>query len=124
MKRVMTLAAGALIGLTAACTNTGANYQPIIDGPVGPNYNNDLAQCQQLAASKPVLDSGSAGQAAIGAGVGAATAAIVEDTGSNIGKGAAVGALVGLTSNAINNDQQRENIVKSCMRSRGYNVVG
>ncbi|TMV06912.1 glycine zipper family protein [Ruegeria sediminis] len=112
-----------LVCLVGACANSGANYQPVIDGPVGPNYNADLAQCQSLAASQPLADGKTAGSVAVGAGVGAATSAILDD-GDNLGEAAAVGALGGLTSSAIQKNAQRESIVRNCMRGRGYNVVG
>ncbi|MCB1311029.1 MAG: glycine zipper family protein [Sedimentitalea sp.] len=124
MIHLKTAAIGAILCLTAACATTGANVVPVVDGPVSPNFNSDLAQCQALARSQPVMSGSTAGSAAIGAGVGAATAAIVEDTGSNIAKGAGVGALVGATSSAVQANANREVIVRNCMRGRGHNVVG
>jgi len=114
------LAAGFLV----ACANSGANYQPVIDGPVGPNYGADLAACQSLAASQPAIDGSTAGAAAIGAGVAGASSVIINDNSDNLGEAAAVGALVGATGNAIQKNQQKEAIVRNCMRGRGYNVVG
>jgi len=81
--------------LAGACANTGANYQPVIDGPVGPNYSNDLAQCQQLAASQAAVDGSTAGNAAIGAAGAAATTAIIQDSSDDRGRAAAAGALRG-----------------------------
>ncbi|MDA7965648.1 glycine zipper family protein [Ruegeria sp.] len=107
-----------------ACTNVGANYQPIVDGPVGPNYNADLAQCQALARSQPTLDSNTAGAAAIGAAGAAGVKAIVDDSASDLGRTAVAGALVGAGASAISNTQNQEVIVRNCMRGRGYNVVG
>ena len=108
----------------AACANSGANYVPVIDGPVGPNYGADLAACQSLAASQPAIDGSTAGAAATGAGVAAASSVIINDNSDNLGEAAAVGALVGATGNAIQKNQQKEVIVRNCMRGRGYNVVG
>ncbi len=108
----------------AACTNTGASYQPVIDGPVGPNYNSDLAQCQQLAASQPGVDGSTAGNAAIGAAGAAAVTGIVQDSSDNLGRAAVAGALVGAGADVINKNQNKEVIVRNCMRGRGYNVVG
>ncbi len=107
-----------------ACTNVGANYQPIVDGPVGPNYNADLAQCQALARSQPTVDGRTAGAAAIGAAGAAGTKAIIDDSASDLGRAAVAGALVGAGASAINNTQNQEVIVRNCMRGRGYNVVG
>ncbi len=113
-----------LIGSLAACENSGANYQPVIDGPVGPNYSTDLAQCQNLAASQGALDSNATGKAAAGAGVAAATTAVFNNEGNNVRDAAAVGALAGLTASAIDQNSKKETIVRNCMRQRGYNVVG
>ncbi|MEP2533620.1 glycine zipper family protein [Shimia sp.] len=112
-----------VLGL-AACANSGANYQPVVDGPVGPNYNADLAQCQQLAASQGALDSNAGGKAAAGAGVAAATTAVFNNEGNNVRDAAAVGALAGLTASAIDQNSKKEAIVRNCMSKRGYNVVG
>ncbi len=112
------------LALAGACTNVGANYQPVIDGPVGPNYQSDLANCQALARSQPTLDSNTAGAAAIGAAGAAATTAIIDDSASDLGRAAVAGALVGAGASAISNTQNQEVIVRNCMRGRGYNVVG
>ncbi len=124
MIHLKTAAIGAMLCLTAACATTGANVVPVVDGPVSANFNSDLAQCQALARSQPVVGANTAGAAAVGAGVGAASAAIIEDNSDNIVKGAGVGALVGLTSSAVQNNANREVIVRNCMRGRGHNVVG
>ncbi|WP_254430619.1 MULTISPECIES: glycine zipper family protein [unclassified Ruegeria] len=108
----------------AACTNVGANYQPIVDGPVGPNYNADLAQCQALARTQPTVDGNTAGAAAIGAAGAAGTKAIIDDSASDLGRAAVAGALVGAGASALQNTQNQEVIVRNCMRGRGYNVVG
>lgn len=113
-----------LVVFVAACETSGANYQPVIDGAVGPNYNNDLAQCQNLAASQGAFDSNTAGKAAAGAGVAAAGTAVFNNRGNNVRDAAVVGALVGLTAGAIDQNSNKEAIVRNCMRQRGYNVVG
>ncbi|WP_254444265.1 MULTISPECIES: glycine zipper family protein [unclassified Ruegeria] len=110
--------------MAAACTNVGANYQPIVDGPVGPNYNADLAQCQALARTQPTVDGNTAGAAAIGAAGAAGTKAIIDDSASDLGRAAVAGALVGAGASALQNTQNQEVIVRNCMRGRGYNVVG
>ena len=107
-----------------ACMNVGANYQPIVDGPAGANYNADLAQCQALARSQPVVGTNTAGAAAIGAAGAAAAKAIIDDSASDLGRAAVAGALVGAGASAIKNTQNQEVIVRNCMRGRGHNVVG
>jgi len=121
--RKFTLILPAILAV-GACTNVGANYQPIVDGPVGPNYNADLAQCQALARQQGVVDSNTAGAAAIGAVGAAGVTAIIDNSASDLGRAAAAGALVGAGASAVNNTQNQEVIVRNCMRGRGYNVVG
>lgn len=110
--------------LAAGCASTGANYTPIIDGPVGPNYNVDLAQCQQLSQQQAIVDGGTATTAATTAGVAGVGSVIINDNSDDLGEAVAVGAIAGLASGAVQNNQRREAIIRNCMRSRGYNVVG
>ena len=125
MIHVKAVAPLALITVLGACTNSGANYTPVIDGPVGPNYGSDLAQCQSLAASQASVDGGTAGSAVVGAGVGAATSAIINSgSRSKARDAAAVGAIAGVTSDVVQKEKNKEAIVRNCMRGRGYNVVG
>lgn len=114
----------AAILLTAACTNTGADYTPIVDGPTGPNFNADLAQCQQLSQQQAIVDGDTAATAATAAGVAGASSVIFNGNSSNLGEAAAVGALTGLASGSLRNNREREEIIRRCMRGRGYNVVG
>ncbi|MBV1896901.1 MAG: glycine zipper family protein [Rhodobacteraceae bacterium] len=113
-----------IVFLAAACTNSGSSYTPVIDGPVGPNYNADLSQCQALAASGATVDERTAGSVATGAAVAGASSVIWNDNSNNLGEAAAVGAVAGLTADLIQKNSDREAIVKNCMRGRGYNVVG
>ncbi len=110
--------------LIAACQNTGANYTPVIDGPVNPNYNYDLAQCRQLAASQPMLNGDTAMTSAATAGVAAAGTAVISNKGHNVRNAGLVGALAGVGASALQNNQNRESIIANCMRGRGYRVVG
>lgn len=114
----------AILLLTAACENSGANYRPVVDGPTGPAYESDLAACQSLAASQPTVDGNTAGAAAAGAVGGAATSAIWNDSSDDLGRAAAIGALAAVTGDAVRKNNQREAVVKNCMRGRGHNVVG
>ena len=123
LNRKLSLILPAILAV-GACTNVGANYQPIIDGPIGPNYQSDLANCQALARSRPTVDGNTAGAAAIGAAGAAGTKAIIDDSASDLGRAAVAGALVGAGASAIQNTQNQEVIVRNCMRGRGYNVVG
>ena len=124
MKQTFALFALPLALVVSACANTGANYTPVIDGAVGPNYNADLAACQQLAASQPNLGSDTAATVATTTGVAAAGTAIVANEGNNVRDAAAIGAIAGLAAAGLEGQQNKEQIVRNCMRGRGYNVVG
>ncbi|WP_158963505.1 glycine zipper family protein [Chachezhania sediminis] len=110
-----------LVFLAAAC-DSGANYAPVVDG-AGPNYTADLQQCQALAKTQNAT-AGAGRNVATGAGLAAAGTAIVSNKGHNVRNAAAVGALAGAAATALESSQQREVIVRNCMRGRGYNVVG
>ena len=124
MPHIQKLSALALLGLLAACATTGANYQPVIDGPVGADYEYDLAQCQNLARSQGVFDSNTGGKAAAGAGLAAATTAIFNNRGTNVRDAAVLGGVAGVTAGAIDQNSKKESIVRNCMAQRGYKVVG
>lgn len=44
MKTTSIAAMAATAALLMACGNSGSNYVPVIDGPVGPSFNVDLQQ--------------------------------------------------------------------------------
>lgn len=118
----------------AACQGgyAGQSYTPVIDvygspGKDPATYQVDLAACQQLAEQR-----GQVGEAARGAGVGAVVGAaggaiggaIAGRPGVGAGLGAATGALVGGAGSGIQGNVSRQDIVISCMRNRGWSVVG
>ncbi|MCV6584530.1 MAG: glycine zipper family protein [Marinibacterium sp.] len=124
MTKPLRLAALPLVLLAAACSNSGANYVPVIDGTPGPNFNVDLAECQQLAASQPALGPGTGSTVATTTGVAAAGAAITNNKGNNVLEAAAVGAVAGLGAAGLEGQREKERIIRNCMRGRGYKVVG
>lgn len=121
--RIIRLTAVAGLGVLAACANTGENYVPVIDGPVGPNFSIDLAQCQGLAAQQGALGSSTGQNVAVGAGVAAAGTAVFNNEGTNVRDAALVGALAGLTGSALEQQRAKERLIRNCMRGRGYRVV-
>ncbi len=62
--------------LLPAYTSTGANYQPIVDGPTGYAFSSDLSQCKQLAEKRKYLNDDVKTQAVAGAVVGGVIGAI------------------------------------------------
>ena len=107
-----------LPAVLAACAS-----EPIID-PKGVNtvqYRQDLADCRAIA-DQVAVGKQAAGSAVAGAVVGAAVGAAVgnSDTAQRAaGAGAAVGAAKG-TGRGLN---ERERVVRNCLRGRGYNVL-
>ena len=103
--------------LLAGCS---AHPEPIID-PTGVNmaaYEVDLQQCtgfsEQIRIEKGVIK-GAAG----GAAIGAATGAISGD----VYRGAGYGSIWGATRYGTQADRDRQNVVKRCLRYRGYQVL-
>lgn len=116
----------AMAGLITAtgCASGGAAYQPIVDGPTGPAYQADLADCQQVAEQRQYDNSDTRTSATIGAGLGGIIG-LAED--GDIGEaavGAVVGGLFGGGAGALETREERAEIVKNCMAGRGHRVVG
>ena len=97
-------------------------------------YQIDLQQCEGLAVQNqpdaPQRDS-VAGTAVKGAAVGAAAGAVSGGSGSKAAKkGAGIGVIAAASRNSRNRraasanaSTQADQIVKNCMRGRGYNVL-
>ena len=108
----------ALAGLLAACSSAPG---PIVDtkGVNMTRYHEDLAECE-VYADQVRIERGVAKGAAAGAAVGAATGAILDES---VGEYAGVGAVAGGTKSAIRGDREKSQVVKRCMRGRGYKVL-
>jgi outer membrane lipoprotein SlyB len=128
---VVVVAAGLAL---AACQGgyAGRTYTPVIDvygspGKDPATYSDDLAACQQLAEQRSQVTEAARG-AGVGAAVGAAGGAIggafAGRPGLGAGIGAASGAFLGGTSSGFQGNVSRQDIVISCMRNRGWSVVG
>ena len=118
MKTQLTLSLAGL-ALAAACSDTGANYRPILDGSPTPTYEADLTACQALAQDQ--FENETLGATVLGAGVGAALGEA--DSGDAAG-GAIAGALAGGVASAVDVNERRQSIVIECLRGRGHRVVG
>jgi hypothetical protein len=117
MRHVWPLAGCAAL-LIAGCAG---NPDPIID-PRGVNmtaYEADLAECKALAEGVEV-GKGAVKGAAAGAAVGGAIGAIRD---RDAGEAAGVGAVVGGARSAQLNERERQQVVKRCLRGRGYRVL-
>jgi hypothetical protein len=114
----------AVLCLAAACAPSGASYRPVVDGPVSMNYENDLAACQGLASQQGAFSGNTGAAAATGAVVAGGTTALISNRGNNVRNAALAGAATGVAAGALQQQQNKEVIVRNCMRGRGYNVVG
>jgi hypothetical protein len=97
-----------------------AHPKPIIDtkGVDLSAYETDLAECTEYS-EQIEAGAGVAKGAAGGAVVGAATGAIS----GNAGKGAGYGSIWGATRSGLDADRDKQNVVKRCLRGRGYRVL-
>ncbi len=120
MNTQFALGAVALVML-AACADSGANYQPILDGIPTLAYQADLDACQTLARNQSQFDEDTIAATVLGAGVGAVLGEA--DSGDAL-EGAIAGALAGGVSSAVDANERRESIVVECLRGRGHRVVG
>lgn len=110
MKRSILIAA---LLLLAGCASAPP-YTPIVDQP-GPNYQQDLAECQAHATEvKP--EPGPGVLAVTGAAIGAA----ITGRPSAVLAGAAVGGVNGQYLGAM----QGRYVVLMCLVGRGYRVLG
>ena len=109
------------LAVLAACADSGANYEPILDGAPSPSYRADLEACQTLARNQKQFDQETMGAAVIGAGVGAVLSEV--DNGDAL-EGALAGALAGGVASAVDVHERRQAIVIQCLRGRGHRVVG
>jgi outer membrane lipoprotein SlyB len=97
-----------------------ANPDPIVDmrGVDPVLYQQDLADCKAYT-RQIQTEVGVAKGAAGGAAVGGAVGAISGDT----AKGAGIGAVAGGAKSAQLNEREKQQVVKNCMRGRGYRVL-
>ena len=103
--------------LLVACTTTD---EIIIDkkGVDMARYARDLAECRGYSAEVKTGEKTAKG-AASGAVVGGLIGAVTGDAGA----GAGVGAVSGGARGASQGEQQKVQVVKRCLRGRGYRVL-
>ncbi|MEN8833104.1 MAG: glycine zipper family protein [Pacificibacter sp.] len=109
------------LALLTACADSGANYQPILDGTPTASYKADVAECQALARNQKQFDQETMGAVALGAGIGAV---LGEADGGDAVGGAIAGALAGGVASAVDGNERRQAIVIECLRGRGHRIVG
>ena len=103
-----------------ACAS-GRGSKPVID-PDGVDmgrYQADLAECNRIAEQ---VEQKAAEGALGGALVGGLIGAVIGDSDS-VKKGAGVGAVSGAARGAAETRREKAQVVKNCLRSRGYTVL-
>lgn len=116
-------ASALMVASLAACAGTGAEYRPIVDGPVASGFETDLAACQDLSREREIWNADTKSDALAGGLLGAAVGAAGDALAGGIVVGAA-GALLGAGGQAYEILEERKQIVISCMAGRGYQVIG
>lgn len=110
-----------LLGFVATAGCAGRRADVVID-PAGVDmgrYQQDLAQCQEIARQ---VRHKAVGGAVGGAVVGGAVGGIVGG-GESAEKGAGVGAVVGTARGAAATRREKQLVIKNCLRNRGYKVL-
>jgi outer membrane lipoprotein SlyB len=112
-----------MLTAVSACTTTN---EIIIDdrGVNMAKYEDDLAQCEVFSDQVAVGEKTARG-AASGAAVGGAIGAVNEGGhhGNGAGEGAAIGAISGGAKGMNEGQKQQVQVVKRCLRGRGYRVL-
>ena len=110
--------------LTTIILLSGCASQRIIIDEQGTdmsNYANDLAECRAYADQVPKgseVAKGAAGGAVIGGALGA-----ILDSGRTAGKAAGAGAVTGAVRGGSKAENEKDRVVKNCLRNRGYRVL-
>lgn len=123
MTLTKTIVAAATTISLCACANTGADYSPIIDGPTGITYSQDLAECRALARQRSYTNDDVKSDALLGAGIGALAGGIDDGVDGAIG-GLILGGLFGGGGRAWETQEERKAVVVNCLSLRGHRVVG
>ncbi len=106
--------------LLSACTTTD---EIIIDqkGVNMASYEADLADCREYATGVKTAEKGARG-AASSAVIGGAVGAILDGS-DGAARGAGVGAVTGGASGLAEGEREEVQVVKRCLRGRGYKVL-
>lgn len=106
--------------LLAGC----ASSNRVIVDPQGVNqaqYQKDLAQCRQVA--DQVQTGRDTGEGAVGGAVIGGLLGAIFGNSHSAAVGAGAGAVVGGAGKAGDAQQEKEKVLKNCMRGRGYRVL-
>jgi len=106
------------LALLSACASA-----PIVDtkNVDQAKYQRDLSECQAYADQVSTAKSAGGG-ALLGAALGGAVGAVFGDSSTAV-KSATAGGIVGGTQGAVKGEQSKDEVVRSCLRGRGYSVL-
>jgi|SRR3990167_5363913 len=109
----------AVLFIISGCATTA--YQPLVDR-AGPNYAQDLLDCQQYAQKVAGPGTGAIAGAVAGAVAGALLARLI---GRDVARGPAarVGAATGAAQGGMQGISNEREVVQKCLRGRGYSVL-
>ena len=109
--------------LLVACA--GANVRPIVDmkNKTSQQYETDLQECQAFATQQSGAAETGLGGAAAGVVIGALLGLVGGGNRTDIAQVGGIGAVVGGASGLYEGNKAQENVVKQCLRGRGYNVL-
>lgn len=120
MKLANVMMAG-LLGLSLGLTGCASKKQVVID-PAGVDmvkYEQDLVECQQISEQ---VDQ-QAGKSAVGGAVVGGLMGAALGNGRTAERWAGAGAVGGAAKGASRTQQEKNTVVKNCMRNRGYSVL-
>lgn len=107
-----------LLVVVLLCTSGCATYRPLVDRP-GPDYEQDLRECQEHAEGEAGPGTGAVFGALLGAAFGALVGHKTGFQGDFMRAGMIGGALGGASRAGV--DQM--SVIKNCMSGRGYSVL-
>lgn len=113
----------AMVGILVTGCATTPSYRPVVDmqGVDANAYERDLGECKAYATQVSPGQSAAAGAVA-GAAFGALLGVAVGGR-NNVGLGARLGAAEGVGVGAASGVASQFDIVKNCLRGRGYRVL-
>ncbi len=123
LHQMLTASVVVLVALLAACAHQSSSNGVIIDrqGVNMNRYYDDMADCEQYAEEVQVA-SRTAKQSAGGAIVGGALGAIWGNS-DTAARGAGAGGLLGGVKGFSQASREKQQVVKRCLRGRGYRVL-
>ena len=123
MIRALLVASLTLLLFACAGRQSAPGGGPIVDmkGVDPARYQADLGECRQYANQVDVA--GQAGTTAAGGAVVGGLIGAIVDGGEGAARGAGVGAVGGGAQGTVRGLEERQQVVKNCLRNRGYAVL-